>query len=261
MTFAAKPQPNAFEMTKSYTLYIEAYSPETIPMARLALYMRSLALMLGHETAVHFDGLKPGSTQLVTKIDREDAPKIATQLSLLKRGEGSIEANKAAADIDDLLVNDNATGYLYEGDDQGAEILRFPGATRPKPVAYGPFNQEGSLDGILISIGGADHTVHIQLQNGEIKYTGIETDRDTARNLARHMYEPVRIFGTGRWLRDEGGKWLLRKFRIQSYTILGNRSLEDAVGDLQAVEGSHWKSMDDPIAALRELREKGDGFH
>ena len=35
-------------MSKSYTLYIKAYTPETIPMARLAQYMQNLAAILGH---------------------------------------------------------------------------------------------------------------------------------------------------------------------------------------------------------------------
>ncbi len=42
-------------MGKRYTLYIKAYTPETIPMARLAQYMQNLAALLGHDRAVHFD--------------------------------------------------------------------------------------------------------------------------------------------------------------------------------------------------------------
>ena len=33
-------------MSKSYTLYIKAYTPETIPMARLAQYMQNLATLV-----------------------------------------------------------------------------------------------------------------------------------------------------------------------------------------------------------------------
>jgi len=57
------------DMSKRYTLYVEAYTPETIPMARLAQYMQNLAAMLGHDAAVHFETLKPGSTQIVSRID------------------------------------------------------------------------------------------------------------------------------------------------------------------------------------------------
>lgn len=248
-------------MSKNYTLYIKAYTPETIPMARLAQYMQNLAAMLGHDTAVHFDTLKPGSTQLVTRIDHEDAPKVAAHIAQVKRGEGSPEATKAKTEIDRLLAEDNATGFVYEDDDDSAEIIVFPGVNRPKPTTYGPFNQEGTLDGILISVSGADQTVHLQLQNGEIKYTGIDTNRDTARRLAKHMYEPVRIFGTGRWLRDQEGNWILKKFRVDNFTVLAPDDLKDAIDQMREIKGSDWASMDDPIGALKALREKGNGLH
>tara|TARA_R110000751_G_scaffold272764_1_gene373019 strand:+ start:44721 stop:45467 length:747 start_codon:yes stop_codon:yes gene_type:complete len=248
-------------MSKSYTLYIKAYTPETIPMARLAQYMQNLAALLGHETAVHFQTLKPGSTQLVTRIDHEDVPKVARHLAQVNRGESSPEASKAQAEIDRLLAEDNASGFVYEDEDQGAEVIVFPGVTRPRPMTCGPFNQEGSLDGILISVSGADQTVHLQLQNGDIKYTGIDTNRETARRLAKHMYEPVRVFGTGRWLRDQEGNWLLKKFRVDSYSILAANDLKDAIDQMRDIEGSDWKEIDDPIKALKALREKASGLH
>jgi hypothetical protein len=248
-------------MSQSYTLYIDAYTPETIPMARLAEYMQNLAAMLGHEAAVHFQTLKPGSTQLVARVDHEDVPKVASNLARVKRGEGSPAEAKALVEIDRLLAEDNATGFIYEGEDRGAEIITFRGVTRPRPETYGPFNQDGSLDGILISVSGADQTVHIQLQNGEIRYTGIETNREMARRLAVHMYEPVRIFGSGRWLRDQDGGWILRKFRIANFKVLAAHDLKTAVDRLREVEGSEWKSMDDPIGTVGSLRDRGNGLH
>lgn len=248
-------------MTKHYTLYIKAFTPETIPMARLAQYMQNLAAMMGHDASVHFDKLKPGSTQLVTRIDLEDEPKVSTHLAQLKRGEGSPEAAKAQTEIDRLLAEDNATGFVYEDDDEGAKIIAFPGVTRPKRATFGPFKQEGSLDGVLISVGGADQTVHLQLQNGDIKYTGIDTNRETARRLAKHMYEPVRVFGTGRWFRDQDGRWLLKNFKVVSYNVLAADDLKDAVDQIREIGGSEWKDMDDPIGALKALRDAGNGLH
>jgi len=248
-------------MSKYYTLYVEAWTPETIPMARLAQYMQNLAVMLGYDAAVHFDRLKPGSTQLVAKVDHEDVPKVAAHLVQVKRGEGSTEATKAQTEIDRLLAEDNATGFVYEDEDKSAKIIEFPGVTRPKPTTFGPFNQEGSLDGILISVSGADQTVHLQLQNGASKYTGIETNRETARSLAMHMYEPVRVFGTGRWLRDHESKWTLKKFKVESYRVLAADDLRNAIDQMRLIEGNEWKDMDDPIGALKALREKSNGLH
>jgi hypothetical protein len=248
-------------MSKRYTLYIKAYTPETIPMARLAQYMQNLAALLGHDTAVHFDTLKPGSTQIVAKIEHENVPKVARHLALVKSGQASGQASKAQTEIDRLLAEDNATGYVYEDEAYTAQIIAFPGVTRPKPATFGPLNQEGSLDGILISVSGADQTVRLQLQNGDIKYSGIETNRETARLLAKCMYEPVRVFGTGRWLRDHEGTWVLKKFKVESFSVLAADDLKDTIDQMRQIEGSEWKEMEDPIGALKALREKGVGPH
>lgn len=248
-------------MPKTYTLHIAAYTPETIPMARLAEYMRGFAAMLGHEGAVHFERLDPGSTQLVTRIDHEQVPKVATGLTALVAGEGSPESIRARQMIDHLLANDNASGFIYEDDDPEAKVIAFPGATRPRPLQYGPIKQEGTLDGILVSVGGADQTIHIRLQNGDTRYSNIDTDRDTARRLAKHLFEPIRIFGAGTWLREEGGKWMLWRFKVQSFEALKAETLRDVLVDLRAVEGNEWAEHDNPLALLSSLRDEGNGPH
>ncbi len=245
----------------TFTFYIAAYSPETIPMARLALYMQAFAAMLGHEHGVHFDHLKPGSTQVVTRVEWEEIPKVADQLDRVRRKEASQDALRAWDDIDRLLADDNATGYIYAGSNQSEQIIEFPGAKRPRPVRYGPFTQEGSIDGILVSVTGADQTIHLQLQNGSLKYTGIETDREMGRRLGKHFLEPIRLHGSGRWLREEDGRWTLRRFKVRGFDTLKDGALAESLEALRGVHGSHWAEMDDPLAALDELRDGKDGLH
>lgn len=248
-------------MAKTYTLYIKAYSPETIPMARLADYMQNFAVMLAQESGVHFQELKPGSTQLVSRIDHEQVPKVQANLKALKTGEASPDRIKAQETIDRLLADDNATGFVYEDDKTTAEIIVFPGVTKQRPVQYGPIKQEGTLDGILVSIGGADKTIHLRLQNGDIKYSNIDTDRDTARRLGKHLFEPIRIFGTGTWLREEDGTWTLKRFKVDNFEALRSDDLRDVLNELRAVEGSEWTDTKDPLAVLRSLRHESDGLH
>lgn len=249
-------------MSKTYTLHIEAYSPETIPMARLALYMQSYAAILGHEASVHFDRLEPGSTRLVTRVDFEDVPKVRARLDQVKRGDATGDLAKAEEELDRLLFDDNATGEILENENgTGGQVIAFPGINRPRPVQYGPFNQEGSLDGVLVSVGGIDRTKHIQLQNGDLKYTGITTDQAKAREIAKHLFEPIRIFGTGRWMREEDGTWTLKSFKLESFCALRADDLTDAVDQLRAIEGNEWKTMDDPLEALRALRADADELH
>jgi len=246
-------------MSGTYILHIDAYTPETIPMARLASYMRSYAALLGHEASVHFARLEPGSTRLVTRVGIEDVPKVRARLDRVKRGDATGDLARAEEEIDRLLFDDNATGEILEdGNGRTGQMIAFPGINRPHPVRYGPFNQKGSLDGVLVSVGGTDSTKHIQLQNGDLKYTGIETDRAKARMLAKHLFEPIRIFGTGRWLRDEDGTWNLKSFRLESFTGLRVDGLAVAVDRLRAIEGNEWRTLDDPLAELRTLRADTD---
>ncbi|MBU4527965.1 MAG: hypothetical protein KUA43_13180 [Hoeflea sp.] len=246
---------------KTLTLYIKAYTPITIPMARLAKYMQAFAAMLSNEHGVHFSELKCGSTQLVARVDREEVPKVENQLDRVRRKDASQDALRAWDEIDRLLADDNATGFIYEGENQTAQIIEFPGIQRPKPVKYGPFTQDGSLDGVLVSVTGADQTIHIQLQNGDLKYTGIETDRETARRLAQHFFEPIRLHGVGRWMREDDGTWVLKRFKVHSFDALKNLELADVVEELRSTEGSKWSKMEDPLAALDDLRDGKDGLH
>ena len=190
--------------------YIDAYSPETIPMAKLAEYMADFAALLGKDNAVHFSGLNKGSTQLVARVEFEDVPKVTTRLNDIRRGTPPKDALKIFDQIDKRLANDNATGRIFvEGEDSVApvELLAFPGRDRPKAQSYGPFTQEGNLDGILIAVGGKDETVPLRLQNGKSTYSNCDTTRTVARELAKHLFEPVRIYGTGRWMRETDNSW------------------------------------------------------
>lgn len=248
-------------VSKTYTLHIAAYTPETIPMARLAEYMQKFAKMLGHENAVHFQELRAGSTQLAARVEHEQIPKVHAQLERIAQGEAPPDIAKAQDELDRLLAADNAAGFIYKDDDQDAKVIDFPGVNRTKPISYGPFTEEGTLDGVLISIGGADQTVHLRLQNGDVTYTGLETSRDIARRLGMHLYEPIRARGSGRWFREESGSWTLRRFKVVDFEVLEKTDLRTAVGKLRAIAGGDWKSMDDPIAALKAIRDSSNEMH
>ena len=71
------------------------------------------------------------------------------------------------------------------------------------------------------------------------------------------MYEPIRVFGIGRWIRDAEGQWLLRKFRLQTFAVLQADDLREAAARLRQVEGSDWGKIDDPLAVLKALRDEG----
>ncbi len=69
-----------------YELYIDSFTPETIPMARLAEYMASFAELLGHCDHVHFGKLKPGSLSIAALVDGIAQRKVDKRLDEVRFG-------------------------------------------------------------------------------------------------------------------------------------------------------------------------------
>lgn len=242
-----------------YRFRIDAFTPASMPMAHLAEYMAALAAFLGHEERVHFVRLEEGSTVLVQEIEPEAAPRVRERIESVRRGDGPADALKAFHDIDRALAQDNAVGVLCEP--AGAEIIRFPGRERPKPVVYGSFRQQGSLDGYLVRIGGKDQTKHATLMEGNLVHR-CEMTEEMAYELAQHIFKrPLRVFGEGRWRRTPEGKWELEQFTVSHFEVLDDASLPDVVARLRAIEGSDWTKLDDPLGELRRIRQGPDGTH
>ena len=258
---SAPPGQRIMNDDKRLTFYIDVYSPDTFPMGKLGEYMTDFAALLGRENAVHFAGLEEGSTKIAARVEFEDVPKVTKRLQDIRRGMPPKDAQKVFEQIDKRLANDNATGRIFaEGEkgDASSELLTFPGRERPKAQSYGPFTQEGTLDGVLISVGGKDETVPLRLQNGETIYTNCETTRTIARELGKHLFEPIRIHGAGRWMRETDNTWALLRFRVHRFEVLGKDTLRDTVTTLRAVRGNGWKTIGDPLGELAELRNDDD---
>lgn len=242
---------------KDLIFKIEAYAPETMPMSRLAEYMTDLAMLLGEKARVHFLRLDEGSTALVHRVDQEAVPKVEERLRQVRTGDAPNEARRAAAEIDRRLAADNATGVLKEMG--GEDILPFLGIDRFIEPEFGPFNEPGSLDGVVNRVGGQRQKVPIHLETRTGFETRCETTREIAKELGKLIFGPeIRCIGIGRWHRDGTGLWEMRKFTISEFSILDERPLPEVVSDLQAVQGNGWRDLTDPWAALAEIRSDGD---
>lgn len=228
-----------------YRLEIDAYSPKTIPMARLAEYMRHLADMFGEPAAVHFARLEPGSTVLVSKIEREAAPKVKSRVISVRRREGPSESMRAYKAINRLLREDNGIGFLKEKQ-QGATIIRFPGREEAEE-AFPAVRQHGSIDGVIVRVGGRDQTVHVTLESENQQIAGCYTNRQIGKELGHKLFEPVRLSGRGRWTRDDEGRWTLLDFKIEGFEPLVDIPLSEAVSELREIK-TDWGPE-----ALREL--------
>ena len=241
---------------KEFTFQFDAYTPETIPMERLAEYLAQLSTLMGEQPSVHFARLETGSTKAICRVQREAVPKDDERLNRVKVGEGPSEARRAVREIDTMLREDNASGVLLDQD--GAEIIPFPGSRRVVEQPYGPFNQPGTIDGVVIRVGGRTKSVPVHLLDRQENEIIGHATREVARELAKHIFgAEIRVVGSGRWYRDHDGNWQMRNFTITSFERLDNRPLKEVVADLQNVEGD-WHKLEDPWAELARIRREGD---
>ncbi len=236
-----------------YELYIDALTPTTISMARLAEYMTDFAELLGHQEHVHFEAVRPGSLSLATRIEPIAQNKVRRRVDEVRYGNGPKKAMKAYRSLDSRLAEDNAVGRIVH---RSAKIIEFPGRTRVEERTIGPVEQAGTLDGEVIQIGGRDETINVHIKMGDDVVYCITT-KAIARRLAHHMFgPPVRLSGVGMWSRSESGKWALRSFAVRDFETLDQTPLPKLFENLRAKLAPGPGGRPNPVTFLRELREE-----
>jgi hypothetical protein len=239
-----------------FTLHIDAYTPETIPMERLATYLLEWAVLMGETQSVHFLEVKPGSVRPVAHVAWEAAPKVRKRIAEARANEGPAEPREAKRRIDLMLVQDNASATLLESrpNEEPAKILYFPGA-KASAAEYPPFQQPGTLTGIPIVIGGENDPVPVHLQDRDAVYN-CRASRDIAKDLAPFLFTTaIRVTGMGTWVRSAEGAWEMRRFLIQSYAKVREESVSEAATRLHAV-GGRVQRIRDPIRELRSIQSE-----
>jgi len=236
----------------------ESFSPDTLPAFRLGEYLIDLANLMGEKNAVYFVGVEGGSATVVEDVEHEAFPKVRARVHAVKRGEGPADARRAYDQINRKLADDNAFGALIEepppeeAEQTPARVLEFPGRREFEELEYGPLTQAGTLDGVVILVGGEKDPVPIHIEEGDQVHV-CRAKRALAKELAKHIFgEPMRVQGNGRWFRDDTGKWVMKSFMITSFTLLDDAPLQTVVERLRAVSGD-WTN-NDPLSALHRLR-------
>lgn len=235
-----------------YDFRIDAWKPETLPMARLAEYLAKLSTMFDCKEHVHFIKLRKGSAVLENAIEHEVALKVEARLRLVGTPDAPQELERANQEINRMLREDNSSATLRIK--HGEKILVFPGKKTPLAEEV-VVHEHGYLDGVIIRVGGKDDSVPIWIEGeGKVVYK-CQASRDIARQLAAHLFDhPVRATGNGHWCRTPERKWELLDFKIKSFEMLDNAPLQGIINELQQIKGNLWNEMDDPQAELRKLR-------
>lgn len=253
-------------MDDEYVFWIDAYTPATIPMERLAEYLTALAKMLGHSGSVHFNRLEKGSTKSVMHVQREDAPKVYERVENLARGQAANDAKVAYDQLNNLLYDDGAIGRLSRklpDVESSVIVLNFLGRELLKPPTFGPFYEEATIEGELVRIGGKDKSAHAQIVDPEGNSWSGEMDRDMASEMAQYLYKGtvLRVTGDARWERLEDASWRLDKFKIKSFTVLADDTLDEVTERLRNLKKTNWDSVGDIDAFITASRGESDGLH
>lgn len=236
---------------REYRFHIDAYSPETIPLARLSQYLGDLARMMGETANVHLSRLEPGSTVPVIAVEWEAEPKVRERLRAVKFNEGQPEAQRAFREINKKLVEDNANGVLL--DPSKGKIIKFPGRDGANQLEYGPIRQHGVFQGIPIRIGGELGDVPIHLEDGDETHI-VSAPRRIAKQIGAHLFSSVvRVEGIGRWFRNRLGEWELRDFDVQNFEVLKEGDIKSDISHLRTIP-AEWKDSEDPLGELTAIR-------
>lgn len=238
--------------TKLITFRIDSLSPETIPMARLAEYLKELSALYGSEQYVHFAGITRGSAKLAAELDEPAVQAVRSRLTLVKCGAPPADALKAYVALDKLLKSDNAAATIYSKPDDN--ILVFPGRNAPAEETIS-ITQPTTVDGVVIKIGGRDDTIPVLIkdQEGNVVRCVVKGSA-VAKRLAHHYLDkPIRVHGAGRWTRNGYG-WKLESLSIQTWETIDDQPAFEILNQLRNVEGNEWLDHDDPVEEWRKMR-------
>ncbi|APT35021.1 hypothetical protein MCBMB27_05730 (plasmid) [Methylobacterium phyllosphaerae] len=238
---------------------IGAFTPSTIPMEKLAEYMRDLAVILGSPENVHFLRLEAGSTEIVHVVDRGAfLVNVMSRVGGVRYGAAPVEAIAAYRSINKRLAEDRATGALINGE-LSAEILNFPGMWAVEAEPFPPVTQAGAIDGVVIRLGGTGANVPVHVQAGDTVYSKCLASREIARELGHHLFGgPLRLTGQGKWTRDADGVWNLDRFLIGGFEPLDSKPLSRVVSELRSLR-SGWEDVADPWDEIMKLRNDDEG--
>ncbi len=236
----------------TFDFRIDAWKPNTLPMARLAEYATCLAKLMGSPEHVHLLKIRKGSAIPEIAVEKTATPNVMARLSRVNSPDAPDDIQSSFNKLNSCLRDDNASAVLgFKG---GAKILIFPGCKTllPKEIIV---HEQGELEGMVIRVGGKDATVPIWLEDGGGEKLECNANRSLAKELAQYIFgSPVRVFGSGKWRRTNERQWQLAEFNIKSFEPLDQTTLTELVTKLRGMD-TEWATMDDPQAELRRLRE------
>ena len=235
---------------------IDAFRPETLPMARLAEYLTQLAVILGETRSVHLVRIEGGSTVLVHEVDHAVVPAVESRIAAVREGGVPPAARRAFRKMNGHLAEDDARASLHSGDTD-SQLLVFPGRAESEGDLRPP-KQRGTVSGVVVRVGGVGTRIPVLLDSHGMQTAGCHADMTTAKELGRHLFEPVRLYGEGQWKRGADGGWEIDRFSIQRFTPLDRATLSEVLEKLRPVVADWDDEAYHELEAIRGRGERGE---
>ena len=232
---------------------IPGYTPETIPLTRLIEYLQQMAVVLGDPQNLHLIAINEGSVAPVLHAPKATALEARDRVGRVQRGDGTRKQVDAYNRIRRMVRRDaRDAGKPALVRSQNKVLLEIPPAPDDTGVLSG-IRQATSIDGHLIRVGGAGDDAALQVQDLQGKIlSGFTAKRGMAKDLAKLLWEPVRLHGIGLWERTGEGDWLLERMQVQSFEPLED---EDASLVLERMRSLNVKWPEDALERLQSERD------
>lgn len=242
------------ERLVEYQFEISGFTPETLPLRRLATYLDFLGELLGAGENMHLLRIEHSNAKPIIGIAERDSVRTERRLLAVRSGSGPIAAKRAYEALDTALSDDSASAVLTG---PIGKIIEFPGSRRPKPATpLGPIEDEATVDGEVVQISGRDESISVYLRRDRHEQICTGT-RAQGRELARHMFNHVRVFGTGAWIRNADGRWELQDVTIQRFVPLSDATFSSTIQKLHSIDSAQVTESGDPTTFLESLRRGG----
>ncbi len=230
---------------------IEGFTPDTMPMHRLAEYLQDVATILGEHSHVHLLRTESGSHRVVMAVESHAVPKVNERLRRIQIGEGDRKALDADRRINVRLAEDNTSGKLVP---PHANIYPFPGVQKYSQQRVGPISDPDTIAGIPIKIGGQKDIVPVHIQEPDGNIVVCRARRELAHDIAQFIFtQQLRVHGTGKWVRDGHGEWSREDLLIHSFEPAPHIDLQE---DIERMKPAfrEFGELENPLSDLEELR-------
>lgn len=237
-----------------YALRLRGVDPSSIPMARLAEYLKDWAGLLGDANAPIFRGVVKGSVVLRARVDPMRKNEVHTRL---RSGQTQVDpaAAKFIEKLKTLMDRDAVIGTVI--DSAGDVVMEFTAhkGEEDAPREY-IVPDSGTIDGVVVGIQGVDDTVHIRLQeiSGAVFSVALR-DLAMARKFAAHFRgDPIRVQVHGTWKRTTSGVWEPHNLLADGFEELDQTNARETMDQLRAIPKNGWAELPDPIGFWKDLR-------